>query len=86
LGYPIDIKSDGKFFVVTFPDVPEAITQGETKEEAMRAAKDALETALEFYFEHNRIAPFPSPPKRGQEFVALPAGLSAKILRQLTQA
>jgi predicted RNase H-like HicB family nuclease len=81
LRYPIDMKADGKFFVVTFPDVPEAITQGESKEEAMRAAKDALETALDFYFETSRGVPLPSPLKRGQEFVVLPADLSAKILR-----
>ena len=38
-------------FVVTFPDIPEAITQGDDEAEAMDAARDALETALDFYFE-----------------------------------
>jgi len=39
-------------FVVTFPDVPEAITQGDTIEEAMAMASEALELALTFYTAH----------------------------------
>ena len=67
-------------FVVTFPDIPEAITQGDTVEEAMRMAQEALETALEFYFEDNRIVPVPSQAKRKQSVVELPASLAAKVL------
>ncbi len=26
--YPVKMRRDGKFFLVTFPDIPEAITQG----------------------------------------------------------
>jgi hypothetical protein len=36
--YPIDVKPDGKFFLVTFPDIPEAITQGKSLKEAKDAA------------------------------------------------
>jgi antitoxin HicB len=35
-------------FIVTFPDVPEAITQGEDEHDARRHARDALESALTF--------------------------------------
>ena len=72
-------KTDGGF-VVTFPDIPEAITQGETREEALNMAQEALETALEFYFEDKRPVPAPSKAKRGQDVIDLPASLSAKIL------
>jgi antitoxin HicB len=78
--YPVKIRQDGKYFLVTFPDIPEAITQGETEPEALGAAKDALETALDFYFEERRIVPSPSPLKRRQLFVELPVSLSAKVL------
>ena len=78
--YPVKLQSDGRFFLVTFPDIPEAITQGESEEEALRAAKDALETALDFYFEANRVVPDPSPLKRKQRFVELPVSLAAKVL------
>ncbi|MEY4730133.1 MAG: hypothetical protein RL020_1291 [Pseudomonadota bacterium] len=80
--YPIKLKADkvNGGFVVTFPDIPEAITQGDTEAEALLSAKAALESALDFYFEDNRIVPQPSKPKRGQKLVELPASLSAKVL------
>ncbi|MGD0989080.1 MAG: type II toxin-antitoxin system HicB family antitoxin [Candidatus Sulfotelmatobacter sp.] len=79
--YPVTLKrgQDGGF-IVTFKGIPEAITQGETQAEALAAAKDALETALDFYFEDNRAVPLPSKPKPRQPVVELPASLSAKIL------
>lgn len=39
----------GEGFLVRFPDVPEAITQGETVEDAIWQAEDALAVALEGY-------------------------------------
>ncbi len=56
-------------FVVTFVDVPEAITQGEDREEALLYAIDALETALSFYVDERRPIPVPSKAKRGQRLV-----------------
>ncbi|MEI7868076.1 MAG: type II toxin-antitoxin system HicB family antitoxin [Candidatus Methylumidiphilus sp.] len=47
-------------FVVTFPDVPEAITQGEDKADALLHARDALESALMFYLDDWRSLPKPS--------------------------
>lgn len=67
--YPYNIQLDGNFFLVTFPDIPEAITQGETIEEAHQAAIDALETALDFYAEDSCVVPSPSRVKPGQGFV-----------------
>lgn len=49
-------------FVVTFPDVPEAITQGEDIEEALLYAIAALELALSFYVDAGKPLPIPSPP------------------------
>ena len=67
-------------FVVTFPDIPEAITQGEDEEDSLLHAADALETALGFYFEANRAVPMPSRPRRGERVIELPASLEAKVL------
>ena len=78
--FPVILTPDGGGFVVAFPDIPEAITQGETREEALKMAQEALETALEFYFEDKRAVPEPSRLKRGQDAIALPASLAAKIL------
>ena len=80
--YPIKLKPDRRAggFVVTFVDIPEAITQGDTIPDALAAAKDALESALDFYFEDKRTVPAPSKAKRGQHVIELAASLSAKVL------
>ena len=80
--YPVTLTRDKKDggFVVTFKDVPEAITQGDTVPQALAAAKEALESAMDFYFEDKRAVPAPSKPKRGQHVMELPASLSAKVL------
>ena len=64
---------------MTFRDIPEAITHGETVEDPLVMAKDALETVMEFYFEDKRCLPAPSKPKRGQNSIELPASLSARV-------
>lgn len=79
-GYPVNLRKDGKFILVTFPDIPEAITQGEDRAEALKMAGDALETALDFYFDDRRPVPMPSRPKRGQAVVELPPSVAAKVL------
>jgi antitoxin HicB len=78
--YPVNLRKSGKFIVVSFPDVPEAHTQGIDRAEALEMAKEALESAMDFYFEDRRPVPAPSQPKRGQAVVELPASLSAKVL------
>lgn len=80
--YPITLTPDtiDGGFVVTFVDIPEAITQGDTEAQALVAARDALESALDFYFEDKRAVPPPSKAKRGQHVVELAASLSAKVL------
>jgi antitoxin HicB len=59
--YPVilDPQPEGGF-VVTFPDVPEAITQGEDEADALSHAVDALESALSFYVDDRKPLPIPS--------------------------
>jgi len=80
--YPARFKedTDDGGFVVTFRDIPEAITQGDTEAEAMVMAEDALICAMDFYFEDHRAVPYPSAPKRGERLVELPASIAAKVL------
>jgi antitoxin HicB len=80
LTYPVIVERDGDGFMASFPDIPEALTSGRTQEEALDMAKDALETAFEFYFDDKRIVPLPSKLKEGQDFIELTASLTAKIL------
>ena len=78
--YPANIRPDGKFFLVTFPDIPEAITQGNDIEDAKRHGADVLECALDYYLESGLPIPAPSKPKRGQHLIELPASVAAKVL------
>lgn len=55
----LERASDGGY-TVTFPDVPEAITEGDSLEEALGHAGDALESALAFYTEEGKDLPRPS--------------------------
>ncbi|MEA3014246.1 MAG: antitoxin HicB [Sphingomonadales bacterium] len=60
--YPVRLEpDDNDTILVTFPDVPGAITFGETEAEALDHAVDALETILNFYMQDRRDIPFPSP-------------------------
>ncbi len=79
-GYPVNLRKDGKFILVTFPDIPEAITQGRNRTEALAMAREALEVSMDFYFEDQRPVPMPSKPKRGQAVVELPLSVAAKVL------
>lgn len=67
-------------FVVTFRDIPEAITQGDSREEATAMAEDVLVSAMDFYFEDHRAVPSPSLPKRGERLIELPPSVAAKVL------
>lgn len=80
LTYPAKITPDGRGYLVKFPDIPEALTQGRTREGALRMAADALRTAMDFYFEDARPVPKPSRVKRGQIGIELPASVAAKVL------
>ena len=61
--YPAELTPNGEgVFVVTFPDVPEAITEIMDESELEETATDCLVTAVDFYIEDHR--PFPSPSKK----------------------
>ncbi len=73
-------QADEGGFVVTFRDIPEAITQGDNEADALAMARDALVTAMDFYFEDRRQVPVPSEAQKGERLVALPVSVSAKVL------
>ena len=80
LDYPVALEAQPEGgFVVTFPDLPEAITQGEDDNEALLYAIEALETALSFYVDNRKPLPEPSKPKRGQRTVCPRALKCAKL-------
>ena len=79
--FPVNLTKEPEGgYTVTFPDIPEAITCGTSIEDALVHAKDALESAMDFYFEDQRPVPAPSRAKKGQHSVEISLGLSAKVL------
>ena len=66
-------------FVVTFPDIPEAITEGDDETEALVWALDALETMLESYMDDRQRIPYPSPAD-GRPVVILPVVAAGKVV------
>ena len=80
LAYPALFEPEDEGFVVTFPDIPEAITEGDSPAEAMEYAVDALQTALSEYINRRREIPLPGR-LRGRKirFVRLPALAEAKL-------
>ena len=65
-------------FMVKFIDLPEAITQGNDIEDALAEASDCLEEAIANRIVMGLPIPEPSPLKKGQYVVTLPAQTAAK--------
>ena len=80
--YPCDMTPDveeGYGFVVTFPDVPEAVTGGDTWDESLFLAEDALIAALSFYLDDCEALPVPSALSDGQALITVPPLQSTKL-------
>ena len=70
--YPAKLTKDGSNILVTFRDVPEAITFGANENEVLENAIDALATELSFYIDSGKDWPKPSPAIDGERLVFLP--------------
>jgi antitoxin HicB len=78
--FPAVFAPEDGGFVVTFRDIPEAITQGDDEEEAMFMARDVLREAMSIYFDEARVIPQPSKPRKGERLIELPISVTAKVL------
>ena len=77
--YPVTLTPDGGTVLVTFADVPEAITFGADEDEALLQAVDALETGLSFYVDARKPLPTVSVAALGQKTVRPSALECAKL-------
>ena len=80
MAYPVNLKrqKDGAI-LATFPGVPEALTEGDSVNEVLTEAHDALVAALGGYINERRAIPPPAKAKRGQRLVFLPPLPAAKL-------
>ena len=78
--YPCQLSPDEDGgLVVGFPDVPEAITSGGDRAEALAMAEDALATALAGYVHEKWDIPIPSEVSDGQVLVPVPTVVAGKL-------
>lgn len=65
--------------LVRFPDIPEAASVGNDEQDAAINALEALEAALEIYFDERRPIPLPAVADPTPYSVTLPAVVTSKV-------
>ncbi|CCJ07060.1 type II toxin-antitoxin system HicB family antitoxin [Methylocystis sp. SC2] len=75
--YAVTLTKDGDGISVCVPDILEALTFGEDRDDALARASDAIETALMGYMAARED--IPAPKAKGRHYVTLPALSAAKI-------
>ena len=77
--YPARLRRepDGRY-LVTFPDLPDAITQGEDPDDAVAMAADCLAETVAARMAQRADIPAPSRLERGQVRVAVPVHVAVK--------
>lgn len=76
--YPVIIHPEQGSVWISCPDVPEMASAGDTLEEALFDAVDAMESALSLYVDRKVAIPLPTRAVAGQTVVRLPALTAAK--------
>ncbi len=80
LEYPVELRlQDDGSYLISFPDIPEALTDGMTNDEALSEAEDCLIAALGGYISERRNIPKPSLPQKEQPTVRVPPLVAAKL-------
>ena len=79
--YPVTLipEKGGGGYTVRFRDLPEAITSGKDRREALEQAADCLEDAVANRIVRRLAIPEPSAARRGHPLVPVPAPMAAKL-------
>ncbi len=72
-------RQENGWWLVRFPGIPEALTEGETKEEARANARDCVITALEGYMKAGKPLPRTGAGHSGPDRAVLPSLVTAKL-------
>ena len=83
LVFPAAVEPQDGGFLVTFRDLPEAITEGDTLEEALLNAEDCLDEAIAGRLDDSEAIPKPSAPLQAEHLVVLPIETSLKLALML---
>lgn len=76
--YPATLKPGRNGITVQFPDLPEAITSGRNRADALAQASDCLDEAIAGRISDGWEIPEPSPAKPRQTLISLPPPMAAK--------
>lgn len=76
--YTLERQENG-WWLVRFPGIPEALTEGETEEEARASAVDCAITALEGYMKAAKPLPREGAGHSGPDRAVLPSLVTAKL-------
>jgi antitoxin HicB len=76
--YTLETQENG-WTLVRFPGIPEALTEGESEEEARANALDCVLAALEGYMKAGRPLPRSGAGRSGADRIVLPSLVTAKL-------
>lgn len=71
-------------YLITCRDLPEVITDGETRQAALEATEGALQAAIEFRIQDNDVIPLPSPAELVEVPVSVPISTALKAALYLS--
>jgi antitoxin HicB len=79
-GYRFTLEQqENGWWLVRFPRIPEALTEGETEEDARANARDCVITALEGYMKAGKPLPREGAGHSGNDRAVLPSLVTAKL-------
>ena len=79
-------EDDGGGFLITFPDLPGCMADGETPEDAINEGRDAFRCWMQAHIEDGRPVPIPNGGGEPGKFVQrLPKSLHAKLASRAKQ-
>ena len=89
IDYPLELRplsdEEGGGWLVTYPDLPGCMSDGETPEEAMANGKDALDAWLKAAAEAGRDIPNPGDLPSGKFIARVPRSLHARLSARAKQ-
>lgn len=88
--YPFEVRplseDDGGGFLITFPDLPGCMSDGESPEEAIQEGRDAFQCWMQAHIEDGRAIPQPNSGGEPGKFVQrLPKSLHARLAARAKQ-
>lgn len=83
--YPAIIKEEEGRFFVSFPDLDEAITEGETLEEALHNAEEVLTLTLEGRYDEKQKIPKPTQHIKNAYWIAPALRVQCALLLRLAR-